>query len=60
MQIEVSKTNYELLMSLIDKSVSIIQQNNPSRREYNVARRLRLTKNTIVRQIEKRNGKEQR
>ena len=57
MQIELSKTNYELLMSLIDKSITIIQQKNPSTREYNVARRLRLTKNTIVRQIEKQNGK---
>lgn len=57
MQIELSKTNYELLMTLIDKSVNIIQQKNPSTKEYNVARRLRMTKNTIVRQIEKQNGK---
>lgn len=57
MQIEISKTNYELLMSLIDKSVNIIQQKNPTNKEYNVARRLRVTKNSIVRQIEKKNGK---
>lgn len=57
MQIEISKTNYELLMSLIDKSVNIIQQKNPTNKEYNVARRLRVTKNSIIRQIEKKNGK---
>lgn len=59
MQIELSKTNYELLMSLIDKSVAIIQQKNPSTKEYNIARRLRQTKNNIVRQIERHNGKQQ-
>ena len=57
MQIEISKTNYELLMSLIDKSINIIQQKNPTNKEYNVARRLRVTKNSIIRQIEKKNGK---
>ena len=57
MQIEISKTNFELLMQLIDKSVAIIQQKSPTTKEYNVARRLRVTKNTIVRQIERQNGK---
>lgn len=55
MQIEISKTNYKLLCELIDKAVVIIQQGNTSNREYNIARRLRLTKNAIVRQVDKRN-----
>ena len=59
MQIEVSKTNWENLMSLIDKSVSIIQNGNPSCKDYNVARRLRQTKNTIVRLNDKFNDKRQ-
>lgn len=57
MQIEISQTNYNLLMSLIDKSVTIIQQSAPSNKDYNVARRLRQVKNNIVRQIDKHNGK---
>ena len=57
MQIEISKTNYKLLCELIDKAVVIIQQGNTSNREYNIARRLKLTKNAIVRQVEKRNNK---
>lgn len=57
MDISISKTNYNLLMTLIDKSVTIIQQSNPTNREYNVARRLRQVKNSIVRQIERKNGK---
>ncbi|MCR5065821.1 MAG: hypothetical protein K6A67_08645 [Bacteroidales bacterium] len=57
MQIEVSKTNYELLMSLIDKCCTIIKQGKSNNKDYNTARRLQLTKNSIVRQIEKQNGK---
>lgn len=57
MQVEISKTNFELLMSLIDKSVAIIQQKNPTTKEYNVARQLRQTKSKILRKIEKDNGK---
>lgn len=57
MQIEVSKTNWENLILLIDKSVSIIQNGNPSCKDYNVARRLRQTKNAIIRQNEKFNAK---
>jgi hypothetical protein len=57
MQIEISKTNYELLMTLIDKSVAIIQQKSPTTKEYNVARLLRQTKCKIIRKIEKSNGK---
>ena len=55
MEIDISKTNYKLLCELIDKAVVIIQQGNTSNREYNIARRLRLTKNAIVRQVDKRN-----
>jgi len=55
MEINISKTNYKLLCELIDKAVVIIQQGNTSNREYNIARRLRLTKNAIVRQVDKRN-----
>ena len=55
MEINISKTNYKLLCELIDKAVVIIQQGNASNREYNIARRLRLTKNAIVRQVDKRN-----
>ena len=55
MEINISKTNYKLLCELIDKAVVIIQQGNTSNREYNIARRLRLTKNAIVRQVEKGN-----
>lgn len=57
MQIEISKTNLSLLMTLIDKSVTIIQQKSPTNREYNVARQLRQVKKCIVRQIERQNGK---
>ena len=57
MEINISKTNYKLLCELIDKAVVIIQQGNTSNREYNIARRLRLTKNAIVRQVEKGNNK---
>jgi len=55
MEINISKTNYKLLCELIDKAVVIIQQGNTSNREYNIARRLRLTKNAIVRQVDKHN-----
>jgi len=58
MQLEISRTNYETLMTLIDKAAAIIKQNNPSNREYNVARRLLQTKRNIIRQIEKRNGRQ--
>ena len=57
MEINISKTNYKLLCELIDKAVVIIQQRNSSNREYNIARRLRLMKNAIVRQVEKCNKK---
>ena len=53
MQIElsISKTNYEKMMTLIDKACNIIKASNPKPRDYNVARQLYLVK----RQIEKQN-----
>lgn len=53
MKIEISKSNYEKLLTLIDKSVGIIRASNPTTKDYNVARQLYLVK----RQIEKKNGK---
>jgi len=52
MEIQISKSDYAALMSLIDKAYGIITRNNPPPREYNVARRLRI----IRRKLEKRNG----
>lgn len=57
MQIDVSKTNWDSMMSLIDKAVTIIQQGNPTTKEYNVARQLRQTKKSIIRKLEKQNGR---
>lgn len=57
MQIDVSKTNWDSMMSLIDKAVTIIQQSNPTNKEYNVARQLRQTKKSIIRKLEKQNGR---
>ena len=54
MQIEISKTNFEKMMSLIDKACTIIKSGNPKPKDYNVARQLYLVK----KQIEKKNGKE--
>lgn len=56
MQIElsISKTNYEKMMTLIGTACEIIKASNPKPRDYNVARQLYLLK----RQIEKQNGKE--
>lgn len=52
MQIEISKTNYKQLLSLIDKACSVIKAQNPKPKEYNIARQLYLVK----KQIEKKNG----
>lgn len=49
MKISVSKTDWETMLSLIDKAVLIIKSNQPSCKEYNVARRLRNVKNDIIR-----------
>lgn len=60
MQIDVSKTNWDSMMSLIDKAVTIIQQGNPTNKEYNIARQLRQTKKGIIRKLEKQNGRERK
>lgn len=49
MKVEVSKTNWNKLMSLIDKSVDIIKASNPSNSDYNTARMLLNTKKAILR-----------
>lgn len=54
MQMEISKTDFEKMMSLIDKACTIIKSGNPKPKDYNVARQLYLVK----KQIEKKNGKE--
>lgn len=60
MQIDVSKTNWDSMMSLIDKAVTIIQQGNPTNKEYNIARQLRQTKKCIIRKLDKQNGRERK
>ena len=42
MQIEISKTDMNALFTLIDKCTAIVQDKQPTLREYNFARRLRL------------------
>lgn len=49
MQIEISKYDYTSLLSLIDKCASVIQEKQPTNREYNYARRLRLIKKKMER-----------
>lgn len=53
MNIEISKTDYHSLSSLIDKAVGIIQNKNPTNQEYNVARMLRQVKKKILKKNEK-------
>ena len=48
MQIEISKTDYKQLTSLIDKAVAIIKSDNPKPRNYNVARQLGILNRKIV------------
>jgi len=52
MDIQISKSDYADLLSLIDKAYGIIVQNSPPPRDYNVARRLRI----IGRKLERRNA----
>ena len=52
MQIEISKTDYKSMMTLIDKAVVIIKSDTRKPREYNVARQLGILK----RKVEKRNN----
>ena len=53
MQMEISKTDFEKMMSLIDKACTIIKSGNPKPKEYNVARQLYL----IKKKLERKNGK---
>ena len=53
MEITISKTDFTALMSLIDKSVGIIKDKEPTLREYNCARRLYLVKKKIIKRNEK-------
>lgn len=58
MRIEISKTDYTNLLDLATKASNIIKGTQCSNREYNVARRLQLTVNAIIRKEQKRNGKD--
>lgn len=49
MQINISKTDYASLLTLIDRCTAIVQAESPSLRDYNAARRLRLIKKKIER-----------
>lgn len=49
MKVEISKTNWNKLMSLIDKSVDIIRAGSPNNKDYNTARMLAMTKKAIIR-----------
>lgn len=53
MQMEISKTDFEKMISLIDKACNIIKSGNPKPKEYNVARQLYL----IKKKLERKNGK---
>ena len=49
MQITISKSDFQALVTLIDKCTAIVQDKQPTLREYNYARRLRLIKKKMVR-----------
>ena len=51
MRFEISKTDYKALLELGEKCVCIVQSKNPSIREYNSARRLRL----LIKKLERKN-----
>lgn len=53
MEIPISKTDYEKMMSLIDKACTIIKSGAPTPKEYNVARQL----SQLKKKIDKKNGK---
>lgn len=52
MDINISKSDYKSLLSLIDKSVAIIKTKTSSTRDYNVARQL----GNIKKKIERNNA----
>ena len=49
MQINISNTDLKALCTLIDKCTEIVQEKQPTLKEYNYARRLRLVKKAIIR-----------
>ena len=52
MEITISKTDFNALMTLIDRCTAIIQDKQPTIREYNAARRLRLIKKKMARRYD--------
>lgn len=51
MKFDISKTDYKSLLELGEKCVCIVQSKNPSIREYNTARRLRM----LIKKLERKN-----
>ena len=49
MDIRISKSDYITMLDLIDKCTAIIQDKQPTIREYNYARRLRLIRKKLSR-----------
>lgn len=48
MNIQITKTDYKSLLDLTEKCVVFVQGHNPTLREYNQARRLRLVMKKIM------------
>ena len=53
MQINISKTDFNALVMLIDKCTAIVKEKQPTTKEYNYARRLSLIKKKMVRSHER-------
>lgn len=51
MKLEISKTDYKALLELGEKCVAFVQGHNPTLREYNSARRLRM----LIKKLERKN-----
>ena len=49
MDIRISKSDYMAMLDLIDKCTAIVQEKQPTIREYNYARRLRLIRKKLSR-----------
>jgi len=49
MNIRISKSDYASLLTLIDRCTAIVQQSQPTLRDYNAARRLKLIRKKIER-----------
>ena len=48
MNIQIAKTDYKALLDLTEKCVVFVQGHNPTLKEYNQARRLRLVMKKII------------